>query len=76
LNNGETRAEPDRPNDRHMVYAGVDHCLNQNLRVCVEYLNGGLNVPEPLVPSSSIPNGSYMSVNDNRAIFLNTQVSF
>ena len=64
-------------NDRHMVYAGVNHFVSSNLRVGIEYLNWGLNVPEPLVPNGkSIPDGSYMSVNDNRALFLNTQVVF
>jgi hypothetical protein len=63
-------------NDRHMVYAGVNHFINASVRIGLEYLNWGLNVPEPIVPGTGIPNGSYMSVNNNRAMFLNTQVTF
>lgn len=64
-------------NDRKMVYFGAHHWLNNNVRVGLNYLDWGLNVPEPIVPNgTTIPNGSYMGQNDNRALFINTQVSF
>ena len=63
-------------NDRHQFYVGLNHAVSSNLRVSVDYEEWGLNVPEPIVPNGkSIPDGSYMSTNDNRAIFLNTQVT-
>jgi hypothetical protein len=63
-------------NDRHMVYIGLNHFVSANLRVSLDYLTWGLNVPEPIVPNgTTITNGSYMSTNDNRALFLNTQVT-
>ena len=62
-------------NDRHMFYAGLNHYVSSNLRVSLDFAEWGLNVPEPIVPSKTIPNGSYMATNDNRALFLNTQVT-
>lgn len=63
-------------NDRHMFYTGLNHFVSGNLRVSVDYVNWGLNVPEPIVPNGkNIPNGSMMTTNDNRALFLNTQVT-
>lgn len=62
-------------NDRHMVYAGLNHTVSANLRVSLDYVTWGLNVPEPIVPGKGIPNGSSMTTNDNRAVFLNTQVT-
>ena len=41
----------------------------------LDFITWGLNVPEPIVPSKTIPNGSYMMTNGNRAVFLNTQVT-
>jgi hypothetical protein len=43
--------------------------------VSLDLVTWGLNVPEPIVPSKTISNGSYMATNDNRALFLNTQVT-
>ena len=63
-------------NDRRMTYGSVFHYVGNNLRVGLTYLNWGLNVPEPLVPSSSIPQGSSLQTNDNRALFLQTLVQF
>lgn len=62
-------------NDRHMVYAGLNHFVSTNLRVSIDYVTWGLNVPELIVPSKTIPAGSVMSVNNNHAVFLNTQVT-
>lgn len=62
-------------NDRHMFYAALNHYVSANLRVSLDIVSWGLNVPEPIVPSSSIPKGSFMTTNDNRAVFLNTQVT-
>ncbi len=63
-------------NDRHLLYAGLHHWLNPNLRLGLVYLNWGLNVPLPLAPNANVPRGSYMTQNDNRALFWNTQMSF
>jgi hypothetical protein len=65
-------------NDRHTFYGGIHHWLNNYTRVGVNYLNWGLNVPEPLVadPTHGVPGGSYIKQNDNRALFLNTFVQF
>ena len=63
-------------NDRRMTYGSLYRYVGNNLRVGLTYLNWGLNVPEPLVPSTSIPKGSYLGTNDNRALFLSTQVQF
>jgi hypothetical protein len=63
-------------NDRRLTYGSLYHYVGNNLRLGVTYLNWGLNVPEPLVPSSSIPAGSTLQTNSNRALFLSTQVQF
>ncbi len=63
-------------NDRRMTYGSLYHYVGNNLRVGITYLNWGLNVPEPLVPGTGIPAGSYLQTNDNRALFLSTQLVF
>jgi hypothetical protein len=63
-------------NDRRMTYGSLFHYVGNNMRVGLTYLNWGLNVPEPLVPSTSIPQGSSLQTNDNRALFLQTLVQF
>lgn len=63
-------------NDRHMFYTGLNHFVNGNLRVSLDYVDWGLNVSEPIVPNGkNIPDGSMMTANDNRALFLNTQLT-
>lgn len=63
-------------NDRHMFYTGLNHFVSSNLRVSIDYVAWGLNVPEPLVPNgTSIPDGSMMTTNDNSALFINTQLT-
>jgi hypothetical protein len=63
-------------NDRRMTYGSIYHYVGNTVRVGVTYLDWGLNVPEPLVPGTGIPAGSYLSTNDNRALFFSTQLVF
>lgn len=64
-------------NDRKMVYVGVHHWLNPFMRIGVNYQYWGLNTPIPLFSSgTSVPAGSYLMNNDNRALFLNSFMQF
>lgn len=63
-------------NDRKMAYIGLQHWLNNYMRVGVNYQYWGINTPIPLAPGTGIPAGSYMMNNDNRALFFNTFMQF